>query len=342
MNKRQVFRPERGYGAKIAQARLEKGLNQDALAGMIGVETRTISRWEKEVSFPQLALREQLSKVLSKSLQDLNLIPTLVDQDYGEVSPLPQPGKSRRVVRWLYVWISLVILLLLLAGVLYYRGVFSYFSGQSHTMTSPGLPDYCGSLQVAPIHASSALCKSPSLNDNLSQNDHGRWPDASFSQTAACTFASGGYEVSVAGNGYVLPCVSQMVKYTNFAFQVDMTFVQGDGGGLIFRSADIGSVASYRLRIGPDGNYDLCVTCGSSLTDIIGYGSSSAINRGEGKVNTLTAIVYNSTIYIYVNDQLIINVNNRIYNSGYIGLFAVDFTQATSVIFRNLKLWQIK
>ncbi len=111
-----------------------------------------------------------------------------------------------------------------------------------------------------------------------------------------------------------------------------MTTLGGDGGGLIFRDAS----NQYRLRVSPNGSYDL-VNASAVLTS----GSSGAIHQGINVTNQLTIIAQGSKIYLYVNAQYITSVTDQASSCGTIGLMAVGFTSAGKAAFSNATVWSL-
>lgn len=53
-------------GKKLTEAREAKGLNQDDLAGLLGIEAASVSRWENNVNAPRAKRIPQLSEILGK------------------------------------------------------------------------------------------------------------------------------------------------------------------------------------------------------------------------------------------------------------------------------------
>ena len=51
-------------GALIAEARREKNMTQKELAGLLHVTDRAVSKWERGLNFPDIALLEPLAEAL--------------------------------------------------------------------------------------------------------------------------------------------------------------------------------------------------------------------------------------------------------------------------------------
>lgn len=58
-------------GARIAQKRKAKGLTQEALAEKLNVSSQAVSKWENDVSSPDITLLPQLAKVLDTTVDEL-------------------------------------------------------------------------------------------------------------------------------------------------------------------------------------------------------------------------------------------------------------------------------
>ena len=58
-------------GELIASARKECGFTQKALAGMLHISDRTVSKWERGVGFPDVSLLEPLAQALGLSISEI-------------------------------------------------------------------------------------------------------------------------------------------------------------------------------------------------------------------------------------------------------------------------------
>ncbi len=58
-------------GNEIRKARLEKGFTQRALAEMINVSDKTVSKWERNLGLPDVATLPKLSRVLGISISSI-------------------------------------------------------------------------------------------------------------------------------------------------------------------------------------------------------------------------------------------------------------------------------
>ena len=58
-------------GNIISSLRQEKGLTQRQLADMLGVTDKAVSKWERDIAFPDTANIPRLAEILGVSLEDL-------------------------------------------------------------------------------------------------------------------------------------------------------------------------------------------------------------------------------------------------------------------------------
>ena len=52
-------------GSRIAQKRKALGLTQDALAAQLGISSQAVSKWENDISYPDISLLPELAKALN-------------------------------------------------------------------------------------------------------------------------------------------------------------------------------------------------------------------------------------------------------------------------------------
>jgi hypothetical protein len=173
------------------------------------------------------------------------------------------------------------------------------------------------------------------LDDPLSTNSSGyEWQDATT--VTGCTFTNGAYHVQEQIQGQVNNCIALATTYDNFAYQVQMTIMEGDCGGVVFRISS-NNIESYYFRICQDGSYSLSI----NQISVIRSGYSTNINRGLGQQNLIAATTQGNTITLYVNNQQITSVNDSTYSQGRIGVVADDERNPTEVEFQDAKVWTL-
>lgn len=58
-------------GKKISELRKEKGITQEELAEKLGVSPQAVSKWENEISCPDIMLLPELAKIFDVSIDEL-------------------------------------------------------------------------------------------------------------------------------------------------------------------------------------------------------------------------------------------------------------------------------
>jgi Domain of Unknown Function (DUF1080) len=181
----------------------------------------------------------------------------------------------------------------------------------------------------------------PALNDSLAFNTANGWDeDEAQGGAGGCAFTNGAYHASLARKGYYFTCIAENTNFSNFAFQVQMSIVRGDGGGLIFRANGI-TTKFYQLIIEHDGTYVIAATQDQTHSTEIGYGQSSTFKRSRGQNNLLTLIARGTHISFYVNKQFAGGISDGTYKSGQIGFMVDSHTGSTDVAFQNAQVWKL-
>jgi eukaryotic-like serine/threonine-protein kinase len=178
------------------------------------------------------------------------------------------------------------------------------------------------------------------LSDPLKDNRKGyRWDVGTFANGSSCTFAGGNYHVAVSTRGHVFACNAENGSFANLAYEVQMTILKGDRGGLFFRR--IGTQGQfYYFSIKTDGSYELDSFTGSTL-HVLQRGTSPAIKAGLNQTNLLAIVAQSNSITLYVNRQSIASVSDSTTNHGLIGLAAGATNQPAEVAFMNANVWML-
>src|SRR5579859_6769549 len=185
--------------------------------------------------------------------------------------------------------------------------------------------------------------RKPVLNDLLTNSSTSSWPTLTDNADGQCTFEANGYHVTDTRQQTFYYCMSTGSYYANFAFQVRVTIVSGDGASLIFRgSAEQNKF--YRFRIDQYGDYGLLLSNDPTVSEApqpLRAGSSQAINQGTGQMNVLTVIAIDSDIYLYINSHFIVHEKDSTLSAGEIGLAASDYSKSTNVLFYQAEVWPL-
>lgn len=171
----------------------------------------------------------------------------------------------------------------------------------------------------------------PNLTTSITPTDAAHWL-VTQEDNWRCGFENGFYTASMTATNMVLFCAGSCTAGHNFAFQVGMTIIQGDSGGIIGRGVGGNGL---RFRVGSDGTFDLV----NGQTTLIPGMSSPAIKQGL-ETNTLLMVVEDKDVYLYVNGQYLGHASDTFTSSGYFGFMAVNFGNPTSVEYHNVKIWQ--
>lgn len=177
------------------------------------------------------------------------------------------------------------------------------------------------------------------LDDNLQDNNQGHnWDTTTIVGGGGCAFINGAYHSSMPQTGYFSPCFAQVPIFSNFSYQVQMTIVKGDQGGIAFR-ANASTGSFYYFHINRNGRYGLEVYNNDLSSSIISEGSSPAINMGLNQPNLIAIIANGNNLDLYINMQHITSTTDGTYSQGQIGVIADNTGNATDVVFSNIKVW---
>src|SRR5207244_2852918 len=187
---------------------------------------------------------------------------------------------------------------------------------------------------MTPAQVYQAATSGPLLyNSSLVEQDAASWKATAFSVGGSCSIAGSGYQANMSQRNYFAPCMAQALSYKNFTMQVEMTITSGsvnDGGGIIFRDTGQGN---YRFRVNLDGSW--------SLAPLNIGGTSPVIKHGLNQTNVLTIVAQGSDLYLFVNQKYLTHVIYSSFDEGQLGFMAVDWNSNTTVVFKNINIWQL-
>lgn len=187
---------------------------------------------------------------------------------------------------------------------------------------------------------SQATSGTPALNSPLSYQDAANWEVYNTTDGGGCGFNGGALHSSVPSKGFYVACFARATNFSNFAFQVQMTILKGDEGGILFR-ANPTNYQYYFLIISRSGAYSLYLSKDKQHNLSIAGDNSTAIKTTAGQANLVTVIAKGGTIYLYINKQFVGSVNDGSFNSGQIGVLSSDNTNSTDVAFNNALVWRL-
>ncbi|MDQ2715250.1 MAG: hypothetical protein M3Z08_10115 [Chloroflexota bacterium] len=250
--------------------------------------------------------------------------------------------------------ITMVLLLAALAacmivgsGLLYYTQVFrpAQMLAQATTAThaaATGRAQATASRQaITPqMIYQQATHGTPALNDPLSSRESSYWR-ALQGGNGSCAFAGSTYHVLSSRQNSFFFCAAWPV-FNNFAYQVQMTIIKGNGGGIIFRANPLASTC-YLFTVSQDGHYTLNLFADNNPDHVqsLTGNDSPVIHSGLNQSNVLTVIVRGGSIYLYINTQYIATVSDNTFTTGSVGVAAVDYSQPTEVTFSHAQVWSL-
>ncbi len=188
-----------------------------------------------------------------------------------------------------------------------------------------------------------ATSGTPVLDDPLSDNSSKyKWEEGQ-GQTVntGCAFTGEAYQASESQFGYFQPCFAEATSFSNFAYQVQMTIIDGKlaQGGILFRASST-TQQYYLFRIGVDGSYGLELYNNNQFT-MLSSGFSSQITTGLNASNELDILANNNTLYLYVNQGFVASMTDSTLSSGQIGVVAIDNGTPVVAQFTNARVWNL-
>jgi len=179
------------------------------------------------------------------------------------------------------------------------------------------------------------------LDDAMRNNSKGfQWGEDT--DEGMCRFRNGAYYIDTATSDYVEYCTGAATHFSNYVFQVQMTILKGDRGGLSFL-VNSAQKTVYYFGIGQDGSYVLDFFRGEDGTNILKGNASALIHMGLNHPNVIGVSVMGSHVDLYINMQLLIHISIPGYfPNGSIGLAAQDKISPTEVVFHDAKVWSLQ
>lgn len=262
-------------------------------------------------------------------------------------------GRRGLSVVWVCLLITFVFLVLGGSGLTYYTIVFhpAELNAQATAVVQTLVSSQMNATVQAHTQATAtaavitpqaiytqATSGNPVINDPMNKPDANSWVNYTGTRNT-CTFTGGLYHAVVTQSGAYNLCLAEATRFHNFAFQVQMTLVKGDSGGLIFR-ADDKHYTFYRFVIDRNGFYSLFVLNNNSTEAQLTNAFSTAINTGVNISNTLTVITRDNDIFLYANGQFLAHVTDHTISTGKIGVSAFGL-HSTEVIFSHVQVWNL-
>lgn len=275
--------------------------------------------------------------------------------------PLPRPpqsrtparrGESRRMGLSLFIGLIFLVCLIVVGSIGIYNlqnhqgtlpGTFQTqtATGSGSTRANPGATMTAqaqATLQAIYGEATAVTSSPPLLSDSLGSNTNNRWTD----DGVACTFRNGTYHVLVSQASYLQPCPYTGAPFANCAIKVDVSLLQGNDAGFVFRE---NGFQFYDFEINDQGQYYFRrhdANGGNVYVRLAPSTASSAIHLGNA-TNTLMVIANGSDFRLFINGIFVNEVRDATYSSGVIGMVAgtIETSSNADASFANLVVYPI-
>jgi len=272
----------------------------------------------------------------------------------SEISPtLPAVSSRRGQVRGSAI-LKMCLALVLLLGMasLFYFSVSRAISPLKGNTTATAVYATQAAATTTEVACPSYLpgCGTLALYDPLRDDSKGYdWHPPDYS---GCDFLGGALHVSVNGDEanpvFFHACIGKTPTFSDFTYEIKMTFIKGDCGGVIFRSHD---PMLYYFYICQDGEYGIVRNTRDpdngmpdpNLNPPLRTSAtrSSSIIAGSSQANIIAVQARGSIIDLYVNQHLIDSVEDNSYRDGTIGVLAkaLDLYRPTEAAFSDARVW---
>jgi Domain of Unknown Function (DUF1080) len=277
-------------------------------------------------------------------------IPPVPPPQYVPPQYTPPPPKKRGRTGLIIGIIALIVVIILVSiiGVVYSNGQHQLAVQATATAQTNATTTAQAHITATSIAATATavvttypFSNKVLLNDPLSDNSKGMKWDVYTNQTGgSCQFSGQAYHARETQAASYNTCYANLSHFSNFTLQVDMTFIAGDRGGLLFRADSVNNKLYY-LRFDQDGTYSLFLYVDNTGTNArsLDHGTANGFNTGLNQKNTVGVVARGNSISLYVNNQLINSITDSTYTTGLIGLTAESNTASTEVVYSNLMVW---
>ena len=259
-----------------------------------------------------------------------------------QVPPLPpQPPQPQRPNMMGRIVLIALAVLIVLGGVIY---LFSKANPQPPTVdrnaTATALAANNSGPTATPAPTDTpAPTATPTSATKLTFNDPLTSNTNNWEENSNCAFTNNSYHVTGSQNNTLFSCLATSTNFSVFAYQVDLTVISGDGGGVVF-CVNNANNSYYYFGIRPTGQYELYKYNNHQATTLIQPTASSLVRTGTNQQNTIAVGDGGGQIVLYINNSKITSVQDGEFSQGKIGVAAIDLTNATDVSFSNAKVIQ--
>lgn len=185
----------------------------------------------------------------------------------------------------------------------------------------------------------------PSFTDHLrTQTQQSLWEVEPAEP--GCFFTERGLQDNASSLDRFHTCVAQNTNFGNFIYQIQMTIIKGDCGGIAFR-VDQTRWRQYLFYICRDARAFINLYTSARAFGVFGdakplwhWSNLSSIHTGLGQSNTIAVVANASGFDLWVNHQQLAPVRDNTLLDGSIGVVAYDLSQPTEVVFSDAQVWE--
>ncbi len=188
------------------------------------LEEETVRAQQDEHSFPETLNNVQDSRA-TQIMSDSSSPPSSSARMLPETQlARREPQSCRGPSRGMSISLAAVALLVITSGLGLAFYTITLHSAQLRAQVTAAAQASL-TAQVLPNIYTKATSGSPVLNDPLSKNDANNWDVKNIKGPGSCTFTGGTLRASMPHPYYSQSCIAEATKFSNFAFQVQMSII---------------------------------------------------------------------------------------------------------------------
>jgi type II secretory pathway pseudopilin PulG len=132
-------------------------------------------------------------------------------------------------------------------------------------------------------------------------------------------------------------------SYDNFAYDVEVTIVKGDCGGIIFREDGTEGSKEYMFNICQNGYNEVDLDQGAmqQFKNITYNSTTPGLHTGLNQMNVVGVVAQGQNFSLYVNKQFVTKFTDSTYGSGLLGVDVWNAGNNTDISFANQRAWKL-
>src|SRR5712691_1498599 len=146
------------------------------------------------------------------------------------------------------IWISTIFALIIILTSIASFGLFRLASDNMHAYPTRSAQSATASANTPQAIYNRITSSSPVLDDPLSKNDIYKWQEYTDPGGFGCIITGGSYHIYLQPYANLV-CIAEYTNFSNFAYQVQMTIIRGESGGIVFRVVDFNTSKFYYFYI---------------------------------------------------------------------------------------------